>query len=166
MLNSEQIQLFFWMCQSWKNSIPMKEQKLSFSVKLKVPFTPESVGLDQTSEARSLSPTGENWFRPKRVAAAFLFCLHYTKLKSKAFWCTGWVPKDWMKVVFVPKVSNTHWGKNHQLFQKVTFWKSHFSRNSHFKSLIFHKIHISKISFFTKFTLSNSFFTKFLVISG
>ena len=39
---------------------------------------------------------------------------------------------------------------------KFTFSKSHFPQNSHFQSLIFHKIHISQISFFTKFTFLKS----------
>ena len=35
---------------------------------------------------------------------------------------------------------------------KFTFSKSHFWQNSHFQNLIFHKIHISEVSFLTKFT--------------
>ena len=38
------------------------------------------------------------------------------------------------------------------IFTKFTFLKSHFSRNSHFWNLNFHKIHISEITIVTKFT--------------
>ena len=34
------------------------------------------------------------------------------------------------------------------------------SKNSHFENLTFHKIHISKILFFTKFTLQKSHFSQ------
>ena len=56
--------------------------------------------------------------------------------------------------------------KNHilkfSIFPKFTILKSHFSQNSHFQNLIFHKINFFKASFFTKFTYFKvSFFTKF-----
>ena len=58
--------------------------------------------------------------------------------------------------------SSTHWGRNPQFIQKLSFWKSHFWQNSHFQNHIFDKIHNFKISFFTKFTFSKSHsFTKF-----
>ena len=38
--------------------------------------------------------------------------------------------------------------------------KFHFSQNSHFQNIIFRKIHIFKVSFFTKFTLSKSHFSQ------
>ena len=47
--------------------------------------------------------------------------------------------------------SLTHWSKNPQFIQKLKVFKihiflnSHFSKNSHFQSLIFHKIHNFKI---------------------
>ena len=54
---------------------------------------------------------------------------------------------------------STHTGaKNHQFIQKFTFWKSHFSQNSQFQSLIFGKIHNFKVSFLAKFTISKSLF--------
>ena len=43
-------------------------------------------------------------------------------------------------------------GKNPHFIQKFTYWKSQFLQNSHFWNLIFHKIHTSEISIFTKFT--------------
>ena len=43
-------------------------------------------------------------------------------------------------------------GAKIHIFQKSTYWKSQFLQNSPFWNLIFHKIHLSKISFFTKFT--------------
>ena len=46
------------------------------------------------------------------------------------------------------------------IFTKFTFLKSHFSQNSPFWSLIFHKIHNSEISIFTKFTFLKSQFSK------
>ena len=54
----------------------------------------------------------------------------------------------------------SHWGKKPQFIQKFTFWKSQFWQNSHVENLIFHKIHISKISFFTKFTFPKSHFCR------
>ena len=53
-----------------------------------------------------------------------------------------------------------HCDKNPHFFQKFTFSKSHFTQNSHFPNIIFHKIHIYKISLFTKFTFSKSHFSK------
>ena len=44
-------------------------------------------------------------------------------------------------------------GQKPQIIQKFTFWISHFSQNSHFQSLIFHKIHNFKASISTKFTI-------------
>ena len=46
-------------------------------------------------------------------------------------------------------VEASHWGKNSQFIQ-----------NSHFESLIFHKIHNIKISFLPKFTISKSHFSQ------
>ena len=33
-------------------------------------------------------------------------------------------------------IGTTHWGKNPQFIQKITFSKPHFSQNSHFQNLI------------------------------
>ena len=41
-------------------------------------------------------------------------------------------------------------------FTKFTFSKPHFSQNSHFQSIIFHKIHNFKVSFFSQNSHSNS----------
>ena len=68
--------------------------------------------------------------------------------------------------------SNHTGAKNAHFIRKFTFWKSHFWQNSQFQNLIFHQIHIFKVSFFTKFTFSKSHFSqnshfssiKFLVI--
>ena len=52
------------------------------------------------------------------------------------------------------------------LAEKFTFSKSHFSQNSHFQSLLFHKIHIFEMSFFTKVTFFEiSFYTKFIALA-
>ena len=56
---------------------------------------------------------------------------------------------------FAHKSKVTHWNKNPQFTQKNTIWKSHFSQNSYFQNIIFHKIQNFKVLFFTKFT-SNS----------
>ena len=56
--------------------------------------------------------------------------------------------------------TTTHWGKPPQFVQKFTFSKSHFSQNSHFQGLIFQKIHIFKVAFFTKFTILKSHFSQ------
>ena len=71
-------------------------------------------------------------------------------------------------------ISYTHWGKSPQFVQKFIFWKSYFSQNSQFQSLISHKIHNFKVPISTKFTISKSHFSqnshfsniKFLLISG
>ena len=57
------------------------------------------------------------------------------------------------------QVQFSHWGKNPHFIQKFTFWKSQFLQNSQFQNLNFHKIHISEISFFTKFTILKSHFS-------
>ena len=49
-------------------------------------------------------------------------------------------------------------GQKSSFYQKITFWNYQFSHNSQFQTLIFHKIHIFKMSFFTKFTFSKSQF--------
>ena len=46
------------------------------------------------------------------------------------------------------------------LFTKFTISESHFSQNSHFQYLNFHKIHIFKTSIFTKFTFSKPHFSQ------
>ena len=55
---------------------------------------------------------------------------------------------------------NSQWGKNPQFIQKVTFCKYHILQNSHFQSRIFDKIHIFKVTYFRKFTISNSHFSQ------
>ena len=57
------------------------------------------------------------------------------------------------------KANKIHWtlGQRSAINQKIPFTKftiskSHCSQNSQFQSPIFHKIHIFKVSFFTKFT--------------
>ena len=52
----------------------------------------------------------------------------------------------------------TYWKS--QFLEKFTFLKSHFSQNSRFRNLIFHEIHISKMSYLTKFAFMKPFFTK------
>ena len=66
---------------------------------------------------------------------------------------------DWFRHTGIPD-SITHWSKNPQFIQKLPFWKYHFSQNSLFENIIFHKIHLWKISFFTKSTFSNSHFSQ------
>ena len=51
-------------------------------------------------------------------------------------------------LIFISSFFCSHWGKNPQF------------TNSHFESLIFHKIHIFKFSFFTKFTFSKCHFSR------
>ena len=43
--------------------------------------------------------------------------------------------------------SGTHWGENPYFIHKLTFSKSHISRNSHFQNGILSKIHIHKLHF-------------------
>ena len=58
--------------------------------------------------------------------------------------------------------------KNTYFIQKFTFPNFHkihiikipISKNSHYQNLIFHKIHIFKMSFFTKFTFSKCHFSQ------
>ena len=99
------------------------------------------------------------------------------------------IPDDKLPVIpllglfFKDHLNIAHWGKNPQFIQKIRFWKSQFPQNSHFKYLShfwqnthswnlifaknshfehldFHKIHIFKISFFTKFTFRTSHFSQ------
>ena len=46
--------------------------------------------------------------------------------------------------------------QNSSIYPKFTSWKSHFWQNSHFQILIFDKIHIFKVWFFSKFTILES----------
>ena len=48
-------------------------------------------------------------------------------------------------------------------FSQSTFLKSHFPQNSHIWNLIFHKIHLSGISIFTKFPLLSFKILTFIV---
>ena len=59
----------------------------------------------------------------------------------KCEFCKIW---DFTNVNFVKSEISEMW---------ISHLKSHFSQNSHFKCLIFHKNHILKVSFFTKFTI-------------
>ena len=58
------------------------------------------------------------------------------------------------KILYLSK--NPHFHEIHifkiSFFTKFTISKSHFSQNSHFQSLIFHKIHISYFSQNSRFS--------------
>ena len=70
-------------------------------------------------------------------------------------------------LVFSADAHTAHCGKNPHFIQKSHFRNSQFSQNSPFQNHIFDKIHIFKITFFTKFTFlkyhiwQNSHFRKF-----
>ena len=51
-------------------------------------------------------------------------------------------------------------GRKTSLYEKMTFWKSHFWLNSHFQNLIFDKFTFWKISFSSKFTISTPHFSR------
>ena len=58
-------------------------------------------------------------------------------------------------------VCQSHWGKNPHFIKKFTHWKSQFFlQNSPYWNFIFNKIHISEITFFTKFAIMKSHFSQ------
>ena len=86
-------------------------------------------------------------YRPRAVICQIVFCYKYVPLKD--FW-----PSQILLLSHFPTA--THWGKKPQFIQKFTIWKSHFSQNSHFENLIFHKIHNFKVSLFDKIHIFQS----------
>ena len=90
------------------------------------------------------------------LTSSVLWELVLYKVKS------GTVVKRWKLVDTTKKryryLSARYKAKIHILHQKSHF--ENFSQNLHFWNLIFHKIHIFKVWFFTKFTFSKSDFSQ------